>query len=384
MPERPPLPKRVVHSLGQLVVAFFRPWPLQPIVAVPMALFLGVWSATAVLTAEAADQLIPPLWQTLASVVLPAGIIAIAFAISRRFVGEYQAPSWPLYYAIIVSTAALAVAVRFAVLWDSVADLGDVRLFSTFDVFSPAFGFLRVLISLLMFTSVLGWFTRRLLAEVQRAEGALQVVRAQQQRLVEADEATRRQIAADLHDRIQSSLLLVGMQVQQISHEADAITGGRLKSIADELEFIRGKRLHDVIDGLSPDYPIVGLTGALRTLGARYSTSIQVGIDLDTQAVSIVEADRAWTEAVYRIVEQALMNSAAHGRATQAQVGLHWRARRLILSIHDDGMGITESSSPGLGTAITDAWADRTDGRWTRTTSDEGGTCVRVEWCTAD
>lgn len=383
MPEQASLPIRTVRALGQLVVAFVRPWPLQPIVAVPMALFLGVWSATAVLTAEAADQLIPPLWQTLTSVVLPAGIIVIAFAVSRRLVGEYQAPSWPVYYGIIVGTAALAVAVRFAVLRDSVADLSDVQLFDTFDVFSPAFGFLRVLVSLLMFTAVLGWYSRRLLAEVHRAEAALQVVRAQQQRLVEADEATRRQIAADLHDGIQSSLLLVGMQVQQIAHEVEPDTSGRLKSIADELEYIRGRRLHDVIDGLSPDYPIVGLTGALRTLGARYTGSMQVDIDLDPQAVALVEADLAWPEAVYRIAEQALMNSVAHGRAAHALVGLRWQGRMLVLSIDDDGSGITESVSPGLGTAITDAWADRTQGQWRRTTSDYGGTCVSLEWRTA-
>ncbi len=282
----------------------------------------------------------------------------------------------------MIGTTALVVAVRFTVLRDSVADLGDVRLFNFLDVLSPAFGLMRVLFSLLLFTAVLGWFTRRLSAEVQRAEGALQVVRVQQQRLVEADEATRRQVAEDLHDRIQSSLLLVGMQVQQISHEADPNTSGRLKSIADELEFIRGKRLHDVINGLSPDYPIVGLTGALRTLGTRYSKSMQVDIDLDPQAVALIEADLAWTEAVYRIVEQALMNSVAHGRAASAQVRLRQKSHTLVLSIDDDGSGITESSSPGLGTAITDAWADRTHGQWTRASSDDGGACVRVEWGT--
>lgn len=383
MPERSSLPIRVVRAIGQLIVAFVRPWPLQPIVAVPMALFLGAWSATAVVTAEAADQLIPPLWQTLASVALPTGIIAIAFAVARRYVGEHQSPSWPLYYAIIVGTAALVVALRFTVLRDPVADLGDIRLYNSLDTFSPVFGFLRVLVSLLMFTAVLGWYSRRLLAEVHRAEDALQVVRAQQQRLVEADEATRRQIAADLHDGIQSSLLLVGMQVQQISHEADANTSGRLKSIADELEFIRGKRLHDVINGLSPDYPIIGLAGALRNLGARYTTSTQVDIELDPQAVALVEADLAWTEAVYRIVEQALMNSVAHGRAAFAQVRLRQKSHTLVLSIDDDGSGITESSSPGLGTAITDAWADRTHGQWTRTNSADGGACLRVEWGTA-
>lgn len=380
MPERSSLPIRVARSLGQLVVAFFRPWPLQPIVAIPMALFLGVWSAGVVFAAEAAGQPGPPLWQTLVSVALPTGIIAITFTIARRYVGEYQAPSWSLYYVIMIGTAALVVAVRLTLLSDSVADLGDVRLFTVLDTLSPAFGLMRVLFSLLMFTAVLGWFTRRLMAEVQRAEGALQVVRAQQQRLVEADEATRRQIATDLHDRIQSSLLLVGMQVQQISHEADATTSGRLKSIADELEFIRGKRLHDVIDGLSPDYPIVGLTGALRTLGARYGTSMQVDIDLDPQAVAVVEVDLAWTEAVYRIVEQSLMNSMAHGHAARAQVRLQPKAHTLVLAIDDDGSGITGSGSPGLGTAITDAWADRTHGQWTRTTSDDGGACVRVEW----
>lgn len=384
MPEQASLPLRVVRAIGQAVLAFIRPWPLQPIVAVPMVLFLGMWSAVVVVTAAGAGQPTPPVWRALLSVVLPAGIIAITFAISSRSIGQNQAPSWPLYYAIIVGTAALAVAVRFAVLWDSVADLGDVRAFNVFDVFSPTLGLLRVIISLLMFTALLGWFTRRLSSEIQRAEAALEQIRAQQQRLVEADQATRRQVAADLHDNIQSSLLVVGMQVQQIAQDSGAATGGRLKSIADELEYIRGKRLHDVIDGLSPDYPIVGLAGALRTLCARYGTSMQVGIDLDTRAVSLVEADLAWTEAVYRIVEQALMNSAAHGRAAQAQVGLHRRARMLILSIEDDGTGITGAGIPGLGTAVTDAWADRTHGQWRRTTPVEGGTCVRVEWRTVN
>lgn len=382
MPERSPLPIRAVRALGQLVVAFLRPWPLQPIVAVPMVLFLGLWSAGVALAAESAGQPSPPLWQTLVSVALPTGIIAITFAIARRYIGEYQAPSWAVYYAIMIGTAALVVAVRFTVLSDSVADLGDVRLFNVLDVFSPVFAFFRVLFALLMFTAVLGWFTRRLSAEVQRAEGALQVVRVQQQRLVEADEATRRQVAEDLHDRIQSSLLLVGMQVQQISHEADANTSGRLKSIADELEYIRGKRLHDVIDGLSPDYPIVGLTGALRTLGTRYSKSMRVDIDLDPQAVALIEADLVWTEAVYRIVEQALMNSVAHGRATSARVRLRLKSDTMVLSIDDDGSGITETKSPGLGTAITDAWAGRTHGQWTRANSDDGGARVRVEWGT--
>ena len=382
MPEQASLPLRTVRAIGQGVLAFIRPWPLQPIVAAPMVLFLGMWSAVVVVTAAGAGQPTPPVWRAVLSIVLPAGIIAITFAVGRRFVGEHQAPSWPLYYAIIAGTAALAVAVRFAVLWDSVADLGDVRAFNLFDVFSPTLGLLRVTVSLLMFTALLGWFTRRLSAEVRRAESALEHIRAQQQRLVEADQATRRQVAADLHDGIQSSLLLVGMQVQQIAHEVEPDTSGRLKSIADELEYIRGKRLHDVIDGLSPDYPIVGLAAALRTLCARYITSMQVRIDLDPQAVALVEADRAWTEAVYRIVEQALMNSVGHGRAALAHVRLQPKSQALTLTIDDDGSGITGSGIAGLGTAVTDAWADRTNGQWTRTTSHEGGTRVRVEWRT--
>jgi signal transduction histidine kinase len=380
MPEHSALRLRAGRAIGQFVLAFFRPWPLQPIVAIPMVLFLGMWSATVVLTAAAAGQPTPPVSRTLVSVVLPAGIIAITFAIAQRYVGDYRAPSWPVYYAILVATSALVVAVRFSMLSDSVDSLSDVRLFTISDVSSPAFGFLRVIFSLLMFTALLGWFTRRLSAEVQRAEAALEAVRAQQQRLVEADEATRRQVAADLHDRIQSSLLIVGMQVQQIAQQAEADTSGRLKSITDELEFIRGKRLHDVIDGLSPDYPVVGLTGALSNLGARYGKSLEVDIDLDPRAVALVEADLVWTEAVYRIVEQALMNSVAHGRAAYAQVKLRPKSRTLVLSIDDDGSGITGSTIPGLGTAITDAWAGRTHGEWTRATSDDGGASVRVEW----
>jgi hypothetical protein len=54
----------------------------------------------------------------------------------------------------------------------------------------------------------------------------------------------------------------------------------------------------------------------------------------------------------------------------------------LDLSIDDDGTGTTGSSISGLGTAITDAWAGRTHGQWTRTTSDQGGASVQVEWRT--
>ena len=90
MPEQASLPLRTVRAIGQGVLAFIRPWPLQPIVAAPMVLFLGMWSAVVVVTAAGAGQPTPPVWRAVLSIVLPAGIIAITFAVGRRFVGEHQ------------------------------------------------------------------------------------------------------------------------------------------------------------------------------------------------------------------------------------------------------------------------------------------------------
>lgn len=372
--------RAVVKAVGHVLGAFVRPWPWEPMIAAPMFLFFGLWTASFVVWGSSSG--IPATHGVLAvlSVIAPVLVIYVVYAFARRYFGSDVKPPWIAYYAIVALCAVLAPALRYLFLGDSLKEYGSLQLWGLVDLTSPFAAFVRVVVSLLMFNAILGWFGQRLRGEVQRAEEALQLAQEQQRLLVAADEATRRQVAEHLHDRIQAALVLVGLQMKQVAELSEPATGDRLRSIADELEYIRGKQLHDVINGLSPEYSLVGLDEAVAGLSRRYGRALKVTRSLDPAITAMVEADQSWTEAVYRITEQALLNSARHGAATKATVRLD-RAKGVVsLVIEDDGSGLPDAITPGLGTAITEAWVGQTRGRWSRIVGGSGGTSVIVQW----
>jgi signal transduction histidine kinase len=82
---------------------------------------------------------------------------------------------------------------------------------------------------------------------------------------------------------------------------------------------------------------------------------------------SPASADRAL--GVYRIVEQALLNAAAHGRAGQAQVSITEQDRAgapwIRVHVTDDGIGFNPAAAEaGGGFATSQVWARLLDGEW--------------------
>lgn len=374
MPEQASLLRRVARAIGAVLYAYVRPWPLQPLTAVPMVVFFVIWSAATTVLVDAVGS--PPIavWRVGASVVLPLALILGAYALAWRRFGPIHPPPWWAYYLIVIGVSAIAAAMRLYLM-----GVRDVVVAGLIDSTTLPTSTLRVAAALLLINAVFGWVTMRLRDQVERTDKALEVAKEQQRRLVQADEATRAQVAHDLHDHIQSPLVLIGMQLEQVARRVDSETGDQLRSIADEVEFVRGERLHDVIEGLAPDYGLVGLREALEGLVRRYDGALSLTLELDDQAVDQVEVDLTWVEAVYRISEQALMNAAVHGGAQSATVRLATEGPGVGLTIVDDGRGLT-SESVGLGTAITDAWAQRTGAKWRRESVEPGGVEVVVHW----
>ena len=107
---------------------------------------------------------------------------------------------------------------------------------------------------------------------------------------------------------------------------------------------------------------------ALDDLATSYEGSIAVDIQV---AEGLDVGDRA--PAVYRIVEQALLNAAMHGRAAHVTVGVEQQADRLAITVDDDGVGPPTDRMPGTGTAIIDAWVGTFDGAWSLAPLPAGG-----------
>lgn len=82
--------------------------------------------------------------------------------------------------------------------------------------------------------------------------------------------------------------------------------------------------------------------------------------------------------AIYRVVEQALLNAASHGHAARVDVSLSKSSGgSLVVRVSDDGRGLPRGEIVrGSGTAIMDAWCAVAHGSWSWVPAERG---VRLE-----
>jgi two-component system sensor histidine kinase UhpB len=182
-------------------------------------------------------------------------------------------------------------------------------------------------------------------------ERLLEAVSAQSQqlrtlsaRLAEAEEAERKQLARELHDQVGQNLTAVGLNLSIIREaiydalpQADAITGRLDDSLALVEEIT--DRIRDVMANLRPpvldDY---GLVAALDWYGARFSKWADLVVSVQGQEPSPRLA-AAIENALFRIAQEALTNTARHARASRVVVRVEVDNGLVRLVVADDGIG---------------------------------------------
>ena len=171
--------------------------------------------------------------------------------------------------------------------------------------------------------------------------------------LIASQESERRRIAAELHDGIGQSLVIIRNWAMLGSSEVPAAAAGR-----QELEAISATAstaIHEVraiAYNLGPYH--------LERLGL--ATTVQEMVDRVAQAsridftTDLVELDGALSReaelGLYRIAQEALNNVVKHSGATAARVTLQRDAQRVTLTVSDNGTGF---HVPGGGARPTEA-----------------------------
>lgn len=213
------------------------------------------------------------------------------------------------------------------------------------------------------------------------AKSALSRLQEQQSLVVEADEKVRREIANFLHDRVQAGLLVAAMQVRNAIDSAPDQTKELLVPAMNDLEKLRVEDVRAAGRRLSPDLNAVGLDSALRDLARSWSAAMKVAIDFPPATVEALNRlpDVTVATAIYRTVEQALLNAAAHGHAENVEVEVSVSNSSLLLMIRDNGVGLADESAPGSGSALIDAWMSAANGRWRLNNRDTGGCALSAE-----
>lgn len=195
---------------------------------------------------------------------------------------------------------------------------------------------------------------RRLLSDLADQLGptaaSVQLTRdleAARERLVRAREEELRRLQRDLHDGVGPTLAGARMLVL-------AMRSGRAVGSADELLSRLDADLGDataeirrIIDNLRPPALDRGLPAALHA-AARRHRSRELGVELSL-VDDLGDLPAAVEVAAYRIVDEALVNVVKHADARHAGVRIGRDRDRLVIEVHDDGLGVGARRAEGIG-----------------------------------
>ena len=195
-------------------------------------------------------------------------------------------------------------------------------------------------------------------------------------------QAERVRIARELHDVLAHSLSQINVQAgvglhlmeKQPDKAAEALASIKetSKTALDEVRSVLGVLRSSDRD---PDAPLVPEPDLSRLPGLVASVAPQ-GIDVTLDS-TVQDAPQAVQLALYRIVQESLTNVARHSRAERAAVTLHVEGSEYVLTIDDDGTGLTSGSADdGRGILGMRERAELLGGSLSHSTSPLGGTRV--------
>jgi signal transduction histidine kinase len=174
-----------------------------------------------------------------------------------------------------------------------------------------------------------------------------------EEQILHISELEQRRLGQDLHDGICQRLTAIELKTQTLVQMLDK-RGRDAVAQAEEIaahmrEVIAQTR--SLARGLSPFIlESEGLTSALRELAANSARLFNVNclFHCDSPAVGI---DQGTATHLYRIAQEAVTNAVKHGKAASIEIHLSFKDDRLVLTVSDNGVGLTKApgAGPGMG-----------------------------------
>jgi PAS domain S-box-containing protein len=168
-------------------------------------------------------------------------------------------------------------------------------------------------------------------------------------RLVQAEEAERRRLARELHDRVGQSLSALNINLDIVSRESHALTPALRQRLDDSLGLVDStlQSIENVMAELRP--PLLdeyGLGAALGWHAEEFArrTGVRVAV-ADRNPAESKNARPEAAVALFRIAQEALNNVLKHAKATNVRLEVAATDEELILHVEDDGQGFELASA---------------------------------------
>jgi signal transduction histidine kinase len=160
--------------------------------------------------------------------------------------------------------------------------------------------------------------------------------------LIESQEAERKRIAAELHDGLGQSLVVIknravlglkrGNDQERVAKEFSSISESATQAL-DEVREITNNLRPQLLDRL-------GLTRAINSM-LRVAAVIEIKSDID-------QIDGLFSEneeiSIYRIVQESVNNIIKHSHASSASVEIKRSSKEVSITIGDNGKGFDTTS----------------------------------------
>lgn len=161
--------------------------------------------------------------------------------------------------------------------------------------------------------------------------------------LVAAEEATRGQLSAELHDTVAQSLLAARtmMSDPDLNEQQLALAREYVDDAEEQVRAVMARaRPPELRDG-----DLASAVGMLRgEMSRRYLLNVEFGWPQDAHALPLVTA-----VTVYRFYQEALLNVVKHADVDEAQASLSVEDDRLVAVVHDDGPGFVAGQVQSSG-----------------------------------
>ena len=163
-------------------------------------------------------------------------------------------------------------------------------------------------------------------------------------------EEERRLIAHELHDEFGQSVTAIRSLAQAIATQGgvrDPATGDVARMISDE-----AGRLYDAMHGLIPrlsplSLDTLGLAATLDSLVRDWQRR-HPSIALSLRHELPIELGPSIALAIYRVVQEGLINALRHAQPSRVDMVLQCDDRRILVTVTDDGLGLpADWSRPG-------------------------------------
>ena len=155
-------------------------------------------------------------------------------------------------------------------------------------------------------------------------------------------EEERRLIAHELHDEFGQSVTAIrslALAIAAQAGERDAAIGDTARLISDEAARLYDA-MHSLIPRLAPlSLDALGLSATLENLVRDWQRR-HVAVTIDLEHTLPPDLGSSVALAVYRVVQEGLINALRHAQATRIRIVVDGTEQRIRVSVADDGVGL--------------------------------------------